>query len=105
MTDRLDIDEPHEVVASQAKWSTSLTTVGGQAEGVSNRFDLPRRPESEIDRRLVKHTDWMKTTFERAVKANRRRAAATDQHTNQVSSTYEHEDRAGGARIHRTELL
>ncbi|WP_063025010.1 hypothetical protein [Nocardia niwae] len=106
MTDKFDTDEPHEVVAAARKFRTAITTVGGQVQQISGDFVAPRRPESEIDRRLVAHTQWIKTTFERAVRANGRRVDATTAVTAQVSYTHGDADRAGAAAVRsRTEYV
>ncbi|MET9025368.1 hypothetical protein ABZW96_07055 [Nocardia sp. NPDC004168] len=106
MTDKFDTDDPHEVVAAAQKFHTAITTVGGQVQQISSGFVAPRRPESEIDRRLVAHTQWIKTTFERAVRANGRRVDATTAVTAQVSYTHGDADRAGAAAVRsRTEFV
>ncbi|WP_174187152.1 hypothetical protein [Nocardia barduliensis] len=101
MTDKFDTDDPHEVVAAAHKFRTAITTIGGQVETISGGFVAPRRPESEIDRRLVTHVQWMKTTFERAVRSNGRRVDATTQFTTQASYTHGEADRAGAAAVRR----
>jgi hypothetical protein len=101
MTDKFDTDDPHEVVASIARWGTSVTASGGQTKGIIDNFEAPRRPESELDRQLVAKTRWMKTTFERAVRRNGRRVDATTQFTTQASYTHGDADRAGAAAVRR----
>ncbi|MCC3326383.1 hypothetical protein [Nocardia abscessus] len=102
MTDKLDTDEPHEVIATVYKWGTSMTTAGGQTKQVIDNFVAPRRPESEIDRRLVAHTQWMKTTFERAVRANGRRVDATTRFTRETTYAHDDADRGGAAAVRRS---
>ncbi|MGO4617642.1 hypothetical protein AB4305_27475 [Nocardia sp. 2YAB30] len=104
MADPLDMDEPHEVIASSDKHTTALTKVGGQVERVTRDFVVPKPPQSKVERPLAAFTDWMKTTIEGKVKANGRDAAATTQHTRVVSNAYTHQDHAGGAHIRRAEL-
>lgn len=101
MTDKFDTDDPHEVVAAAYKFRTAISTVGGQVERISDDFVAPRRPESEIDRRLVAQTQWMKTTFERAIRANGRRVDATTQFTTQATYAHDDADRAGAAEVRR----
>ncbi|MBF6189785.1 MULTISPECIES: hypothetical protein [Nocardia] len=101
MTDKFDTDDPHEVVAVAQKFRTAINTVGSQVGQISGDFVVPRRPESEIDRRLTAHTQWMKTTFERAVRANGRRVDATTEVTTQVTYTHGDADRAGAAAVRR----
>ncbi|NKY30676.1 hypothetical protein [Nocardia gamkensis] len=101
MTDAFDTDDPHEVVAAAHKFRTAIATIGGQVGQISDGFVAPRRAESEIDRRLVAHTQWIKSTFEHAVRANGRRVDATTQVTAQVSYTHADADRAGAAAVRR----
>ncbi|WP_157111796.1 hypothetical protein [Nocardia beijingensis] len=101
MTDKFDTDEPHEVAAAARKFRTAITTVGSQVGQITGDFVVPRRPESEIDRRLTAHTQWIKTAFERAVRANGRRVDATTEVTTQVTYTHGEADRAGAAAVRR----
>ncbi|MGQ4619696.1 hypothetical protein [Nocardia sp. R7R-8] len=101
MTDKFDTDEPHEVVAAAQRFRTAITTVGGRVQQISGGFVAPRRPESEIDRRLVAQTQWIEAAFERAIRANGRRADATTAVTSQVASTLGDADHAGAAAVRR----
>jgi hypothetical protein len=104
MTDKLDIDAPHEVVAAAHKFRTAITTVGGQIEQITGDFVPHRRPESELDRQLVACTKkWIQAPFERAVRANGRRADATTERITQVAYTLGDADHAGAAEARRTE--
>ncbi|MGK8520058.1 hypothetical protein ACRS6B_00115 [Nocardia asteroides] len=105
MTDKLDTDAPHEVVASAYKWGTAMITAGGQARGVVDGFVAPRRPESDLDRRLVAKTQWIKDTFEDAVRASGRRVEMTTQHTAQTSTAHGDADGAGGAAVRRSGII
>ncbi|WP_327113571.1 hypothetical protein OHB12_31930 [Nocardia sp. NBC_01730] len=105
MTDPLDMDEPHEVVASSDKHTIAMTNVGGHVERITRDFVVPKPPQSKVERPLAVFTDWMKTAIEGKVKANGRDADATTHHTRAVSNALAHQDRAGGSHIHRAESL
>ncbi|MGW4091306.1 hypothetical protein [Nocardia sp. NPDC004750] len=105
MTDRLDTDPPHEVIATAYKWGTAMTTTGGRTKGTVDGFVAPRRPESELDRQLVAKTEWIRTTFERAVRAHGRRAEATTQFAARTSHAHGDHDREGAAAVRSAEPI
>ncbi|WP_331723073.1 hypothetical protein [Nocardia sp. NBC_00511] len=101
MADKLDIDEPHEVLAAADLVATASTAA---TERLSKALTLlvPQGVGlSPLDRDLTATAGWIRTTLAEAVAGNGQIVADTYRHTAEAVQSLAAVDSAGGVAVER----